>query len=210
MVAHHLASAPVLAFVPRPIELHLSLEPGARMIRTDQHVTVAPTDIVFHIAADVERWPAILPHYRWVRFEEKKAFGRGVVEMAAWRDLLGPVRWPTWWKSEMEADPDEPIVRYHHVDGVTKGMDVEWLFLPGNGDTTVRIIHEWDGPRWPLISSFAANRIIGPRFVSFIAQRTLQGVCAEAERRASLEPGTGETALRTAEADVGTGRGGAA
>ena len=160
------------------------------MIRTDQHVTTAPADIVFRVAADVERWPEILPHYRWVTFEDKRGFGRGVVEMAAWREFPGPLRWPTWWKSQMDADPDTPIVRYKHIGGITYGMDVEWLFLPADEGTVVRIVHEWDGPPWPLIGSFAADRVIGPHFVSFIAQRTLRGVCAEAERLAALEPRT--------------------
>ena len=157
------------------------------MIRSDQRVTLAPADIVFRVAADVEQWPDILPHYRRVRFDEKKGFGRGVVEMAAWREFPGPFRWPTWWKSIMDTDPDEPVVRYKHIGGITRGMDVEWLFFPADNGTVVRIIHEWDGPAWPLVGRFAANRIIGPHFVSFIAQRTLAGVCAEAERRAGLE-----------------------
>lgn len=160
------------------------------MIRSDQHVTVAPADLVFRVATDVERWPEILPHYRWVRFHEKRGFGRGVVEMAAWRDFGGPLRWPTWWKSEMNTDPDEPVVRYRHIGGITARMDVEWLFLAAGHGTVVCVIHEWDGPRWPLVGRFAANRVIGPHFVSFIAQRTLMGVCAEAERLAALETET--------------------
>ena len=168
------------------------------MIRDDQHVTTAPADIVFRVAAGVERWPEILPHYRWVRFDEKDGFGQGVVEMAAWRDFLGPIRWPTWWKSRMAADADGPIVRYHHIDGITAGMDVEWLFLPASHGTVVRIVHEWDGPAWPLVGRFAADRVIGPHFVSAIAQRTLKGVCAEAERLAAIE-----TVDRTAEPDTG-------
>ena len=156
------------------------------MIRTDDRVTAAPPDAAFHVAADVERWPEILPHYRWVRFQRKTGFGRGVVEMAAWREFVGPVRYPTWWASEMEADPDEPVVRYRHVDGVTRGMDVAWQFHPADGGTLVRIIHEWDGPPWPLIRTIAADRVIGPHFVSAIAQRTLAGVCREAERQAGL------------------------
>lgn len=153
------------------------------MNRIDQYVTVAPTDTVFRVAADVERWPEILPHYRWVRFHDKRGFGRGVVEMAAWRELPGPFRWPTWWTSRMEADPDEPIIRYHHIDGITTGMEVAWLFLPANEGTVVRVTHDWHGPPWPLISRIAADRVIGPHFVSFIARQTLAGVCAEAERR---------------------------
>jgi ribosome-associated toxin RatA of RatAB toxin-antitoxin module len=153
------------------------------MIRTDERVTTATPEVVYRVAADVERWPDILPHYRRVRFREKTDFGRGVVEMAAWRDFLGPLRYPTWWVSRMEADAGIPIVRYHHVDGITRRMDVSWEFLPHPGGTLVRVIHEWVGPAWPLIGSFAARHVIGPHFVSFIARRTIAGVCAEAERR---------------------------
>jgi ribosome-associated toxin RatA of RatAB toxin-antitoxin module len=154
------------------------------MIRTDERDSTAPPEILFEVAAEVERWPEILPHYRWVRFHEKIDFGRGVVEMAAWRDFLGPLRYPTWWASAMEADPGVPIVRYRHVDGITRNMEVRWEFLTRSGGTRVRVVHEWDGPPWPLIGRFAARRVIGPHFVSFIARRTIAGVCAEAERRA--------------------------
>lgn len=160
------------------------------MIRTDDRVTTAPKDVVFRVAADVENWPNILPHYRWVEFREKRGFAHGVVEMAAWRDFLGPIRYPTWWVSEMEADPDEPVVRYRHIDGVTRGMDVAWQFFDAEEGTLVRIIHDWpQGANWPLIGGIAARWVIGPHFVSVIAQRTLAGICAEAERRAR----TGET-----------------
>lgn len=158
------------------------------MIRTDDRVTTAPVDVVFHIAADVERWPDILPHYRWVRFREKEDFGRGVVEMAAWRDFIGPLRYPTWWVSRMETDADVPVIRYRHIDGITRRMDVVWEFHPANEGTLVRIVHEWDGPEWPLIRGIAANQVIGPHFVSAIAQRTLAGICTAAERRARQEP----------------------
>lgn len=153
------------------------------MIRVDERITPAPPEAAFRVAADVERWPDILPHYRWVRFQDRRGFGHGVVEMAAWRDFLGPLRYPTWWASEMEADSDVPIVRYHHVDGVTRGMDVAWEFFARPEGTLVRIVHEWAGPSWPLIGRFAAEHVIGPHFVSAIAQRTLAGVCAEAERQ---------------------------
>lgn len=154
------------------------------MIRTDERLSSAPPPILFQVAADVERWPEILPHYRWVRFHEKTGFGRGVVEMAAWRDFLGPLRYPTWWVSQMEADPDVPIVRYRHVEGITRRMAVTWEFLPEARGTRVRVVHEWEGPAWPLIGRVAARLVIGPHFVSFIARRTIAGICAEAERRA--------------------------
>lgn len=159
------------------------------MIRIDERATTASPSHAFHAAADVERWPDILPHYRWVRFREKASFGRGVVEMAAWRNFVGPLRWPTWWLSEMEAEPEVPIVRYRHIDGITRGMDVRWEFVPAvGGGTMVRVVHEWDGPRWPLIGGLAANLVIGPHFISAIATRTLMGVCDAAERAGGAPP----------------------
>ncbi len=153
------------------------------MRTVDEHRTRAPADIGFQVAADVEGWPSILPHYRWVRFHEKRGFADGVVEMSAWRSF--PLyRWPTWWVSEMEHDREARQVRYRHVDGITRGMNVLWEVMdePGGG-SLLRIIHEWEGPRWPLIRGIAANLVIGPVFVSHIAGRTLAGVVEEAERR---------------------------
>ncbi|MGH7475906.1 MAG: SRPBCC family protein [Longimicrobiales bacterium] len=153
------------------------------MITLDEHVAYAPADVCFRVAADVERWPTILPHYRWVRFHDKRDFGQGRVEMAAWRQFAGPLAYPTWWVSEMRADPEEPAVHYRHVDGITRGMIVKWSFQADPGGTRIRILHEWVGPAWPLVGSLAAERVIGPHFVSAIASRTLAGVATEAERQ---------------------------
>jgi ribosome-associated toxin RatA of RatAB toxin-antitoxin module len=148
----------------------------------DELVIAAPPDACFRVAADVERWPEILPHYRWVRFQQKRAFGTGRVEMAAWREFGGPVRYPTWWVSDMRVDAREPAVHYRHVDGITRGMDVKWMFEPrADGSTLVRISHAWGGPEWPLIGPLAWRFVISHHFVSAIAQRTLAGVAREAE-----------------------------
>ena len=149
----------------------------------DETTADAPPDVCFQVAADVERWPEILGHYRRVRFLRKDGFATGQVEMAAWRPF-GPIGWPTWWISEMVHDPVGRTVTYQHVYGITRGMDVMWEVkaLP-DGRSHLRILHEWDGPQWPLIGRFAANRVIGPHFVSAIAGRTLAGVAREAERK---------------------------
>ena len=67
----------------------------------DSRLTVhihAPPERLFALIADVEGWPRLLPHYRWVR--RLAADGsRWTLEMAAWRSLPGlrgrgyPVRW---------------------------------------------------------------------------------------------------------------------
>ena len=157
------------------------------MRTVDERTTDAPPDVCFRVAADVERWPEILPHYRRVRFLRKDGFAAGLVEMSAWR-RFGPLGWPTWWISEMTHDPVERTVTYQHVYGITRGMDVSWevAALPGGG-SHLRIVHEWSGPEWPLIGGFAANFVIGPHFVSAIAGRTLAGVASEAERQAGRD-----------------------
>lgn len=143
----------------------------------------APARVCFEVAADVERWPDVLSHYSRVRFLEKRGFGHGRVEMAAWRDFPMRLRYPTWWVSDMRCDVTEPAVYYRHVRGITRGMTVKWAFRPTDGGTNVSITHDWQGPAWPLIGRVAWAWVIAPHFVHVIASRTLRGVAAEAERR---------------------------
>jgi hypothetical protein len=116
----------------------------------------------------------MLSHNRWVRLLERRPDG-GLVEMAAWRPF-GVVGYPTWWVSEMKVDRVTPAVHYRHVRGITSGMDVVWRFVPDGDGTEVSIVHEWTGPRWPLIGRAAAELVIGPVFIHGIASRTLAGI----------------------------------
>lgn len=150
------------------------------MIQVDRRLVAAPLERVFALAASVERWPEWLAHYRWVRFLERREDG-GLVEMAAWRPF-GLFRYPTWWVSEMRIERDPPRIRYRHVRGITKGMDVAWEFGPKDGGVAVTITHRWDGPSWPLVRFPVASLVIGPVFVHGIAKRTLAGIAREAEK----------------------------
>jgi hypothetical protein len=129
---------------------------------------------VLDAAVEVERWPALLGHYRWVRMLERRGEG-GLVEMAAWRPF-GRLRYPTWWVSEMRVDREAGEVHYRHVRGITTGMDVVWRIEPVEEETDVTIVHRWTGPRWPLMGRAAANWVIGPVFIHGIASRTLAGI----------------------------------
>jgi ribosome-associated toxin RatA of RatAB toxin-antitoxin module len=160
---------------------------GRRMTTVDEQLVRAPAARIFALAADVERWPALLPHYRFVRFTERRADGGGIVEMSANRPF-GIVQWPTWWRSRMQvlpAGPAGPAIRFTHVAGVTAGMEVEWTFAGVPEGTHVRIVHSWDGPPVRFIGPTAATLVIGPVFVHGIASRTLAGLASWAER-----PGT--------------------
>lgn len=161
--------------------------PSHALMRTvDELVVKAPPNVMFELAANVEAWPSLLPHYRYVRFRDRQV-GGGVVEMSANRPF-GVYDWPTWWVSQMDARPHaaspDPVIRFRHIEGITTRMDVEWTFSPlPDGTTHVSVVHAWNGPSWPLIGTFAARAVIGPVFVHGIASRTLAGLAATAERR---------------------------
>jgi ribosome-associated toxin RatA of RatAB toxin-antitoxin module len=151
------------------------------MMRTVDVLEIqAPAAQVFSVAADVERWPERLPHYRYVRFLERTG-DRGLVAMSAFRPF-GPLGWPTWWTSEMEIDAARQEVRYRHVRGVTSGMDVVWLMEGHGNGTRVTLVHEWSGPPWGPLRRPAAEWVIGPVFVHGIASRTLAGLARHLER----------------------------
>lgn len=167
---------PPVSLGPMPVD--------RRMTTVDERVVRAPAAAIYALAADVAAWPTHLAHYRYVRFREHDGAGGGIVAMSANRPF-GVVQWPTFWLSVMAIVDDggaAPSIRFRHVGGVTRGMDVEWSFAATADGTRVRIVHVWDGPPWPLIGTFAARAVIGPVFVHGIATRTLAGLAAVAER----------------------------
>lgn len=156
---------------------------GRTMTMLDEAIVRAAPQQVFEVVKLVEHWPAYLKHYRFVRFQSRNRDGGGVVEMSANRPF-GPLNWPTWWLSHMAVNDAERSVRFRHIDGITTGMDVEWVCGPHAEGTHVRLFHVWDGPDWPVIRVPAAVVVIGPIFVHGIASRTIAGLKAECERRA--------------------------
>ena len=168
------------------------MPPAARMVTVDRQLVASDVQTMFTLARDVERWPELLPHYRRVRFMSRTTDGGGVVEMAAVRPF-GLMDWPTWWVSEMQihAAGDTPWIRYRHVRGITRRMEVLWAFRDTGGGTMTTILHMWNGPPWPVIGDLAARRVIGPVFVHGIASRTLAGLAGVAERTAGPSPGSG-------------------
>ena len=145
----------------------------------NQIVIHAPPARVFELAAQIERWPEVLRHYRYVRVTDRAVGGdrcSRLVAMGAARSGI-PVRWT----SLQHLDPRKGQIRYRHVGGVTRGMDVVWLIQGHDGSTHVTIVHDLLSPRsWlriPLVSF-----IIGSWFVQSIADATLAGVKAAAER----------------------------
>lgn len=140
----------------------------------------AERDTIFRLAAAVEDWPRILPHYRWVRLLRDEGQHR-VVEMAARRDWI-PVRWT----AVQELYPDERRITFRHIRGVTRGMDVAWTLTPTDDGVLVQIWHAFL-PRWPLVPDALVRLVIGRFFVEHIASRTLVRIKELAENGSGLE-----------------------
>lgn len=142
---------------------------------TQNHIRIhAPSQTVFQLAAEVEFWPALLPHYRHVRILRRRP-GCRLVEMAASRDGI-----PVSWIAIQWPEPERHRITFRHLRGVTRGMVVEWAIEPTELDgVDVTISHRW-GPRWPL-GPWIAERAIGPFFVHDIAGKTLRRIKEIAE-----------------------------
>lgn len=140
----------------------------------------APAQAIYALAAATERWPLILPHYRFVRLREEAGPTR-IVEMAAWRDVF-----PLRWVAEQTNDPLRPHIAFHHIAGPTRGMDVEWLFTPLAGGTRVTIVHRLAFV-FPVAADWLGEHIVANYFIAGVANKTLarMKVLAEAAVRAA-------------------------
>jgi ribosome-associated toxin RatA of RatAB toxin-antitoxin module len=125
----------------------------------------APKQVIFEAAADLSRWPELLPHYRYITYLERGT-DRHIVKMAAHRDGI-----PISWVSEQIIDRDRLEIRFVHLRAFTKGMAVVWSFDEKPEGTLVRIIHVLKF-RVPLLAPIA-EPIIGGFFIDNIAHKTL-------------------------------------
>ena len=137
------------------------------MTVTENSVDIsAPAAAIYALAAATERWPAILPHYRYVRVLQDDGVTR-TVAMGARRDCF-----PIQWVARQTNDPVRPHITFHHIAGPTRGMDVEWLFESIPGGTRVRIVHRLTFA-FPIAAAWIGEHIVGGYFIHGVAARTL-------------------------------------
>jgi ribosome-associated toxin RatA of RatAB toxin-antitoxin module len=137
------------------------------MMTTSNAIVMRATpQAIFALASATERWPELLPHYRYVRVLRDDG-ARRLVEMAAWRDRI-PIRWT----AEQSNDPARPHIRFKHVAGWTRGMDVEWIFTPVAEGTEVRIEHRL-AFQFPIAADWLGRHVVGDYFVHDVATKTL-------------------------------------
>jgi ribosome-associated toxin RatA of RatAB toxin-antitoxin module len=134
-------------------------------METESSIVIqAPLERIFAVTSDLERWPAVLPHYRHVRFLERREDG-GVISMAAMRGIL-----PISWVSDLRVDPVAREVHFFHLKKWTKGMKVVWTYTPQEDGVLVKITHDLRF-RVPALA-WLFEPIIG-NFIHAVAGRTL-------------------------------------
>lgn len=147
------------------------------MKTVNECIIAAPAENIYHLAAATDTWPRIFPHYRFVH-SSLTTDGAKIVHMGARR------RWiPVSWVAVQYDDPATPEIRFVHVRGWTRGMDVVWRFLPHVLGTRVVIEHELQF-RFPFAAGWIGENIVGKYFVHYIAGRTLATIKQLAERPA--------------------------
>lgn len=136
----------------------------------------APPQTVYALGAATERWPQILPHYRYVRVLEEHGPTR-VVAMGAWQDVFA-----IGWVAEQTNDPATPHIAFRHLRGWTRGMDVEWIFEPTADGTRVTIEHRLEFA-FPIAGEWLGKHLVSDYFVHGVAAKTLARIKALAEAR---------------------------
>jgi ribosome-associated toxin RatA of RatAB toxin-antitoxin module len=136
------------------------------MHKTNSIVMQATKMSIFETAANLELWPRILPHYRYIRYLERSP-NRNVVVMAARRSGI-----PIKWTSEQIIDRQRTEVRFHHLKAFSKGMDVVWTFTDQPEGVLVEIVHDMHF-RIPVLAPIA-EPIIGDFFTHNVANKTLR------------------------------------
>ena len=123
----------------------------------------APPELVYRLARDVTRWERLLPHYSRSAVVRREPDGTLVCDFVARRPFV-PVLGlglPVTWRSRTWHEPATRRLRFVHVAGATKGMDVTWTIEPteradGSPGTRVEIAHDFQ-PRHP-----GHGRVRGP------------------------------------------------
>lgn len=125
----------------------------------------APREKIFDLVSNLDRWPELLPHYRYIRTLEPTDKGN-IVQMSATRSGI-----PLTWVSEYWADKRALELHFLHLRKWTKGMKVVWTLTPTRDGTRVEIIHDLKF-RIPLLA-WLAEPIISGFFIENVANKTL-------------------------------------
>jgi len=124
-------------------------------------------DHIYQLAANIQDWPALLPHYQFMHIIEQSETHK-VADFGASRDGF-----PCRWRARQELFPAEGRITYKHIAGITKGMAVEWRLIKQGDSVAVTIDHDLTYS-FPVLGDLFAKYIVGDLFVHNIAGKTLE------------------------------------
>jgi ribosome-associated toxin RatA of RatAB toxin-antitoxin module len=129
----------------------------------------APPELVFRLAHDVTRWERLLPHYSRSRVVRREPDGSLVCDFVARRVIIPflGLGLPVTWRSRTWNEPATRRLRFRHLAGATRGMDVTWTIEPAGAGTRIEIEHVFR----PRVAAFAT--FVDRAFTRPIAGRTL-------------------------------------
>ncbi len=147
-----------------------------------------PIERIFELAANIQDWPQLLPHYREIKVLEQTDGGnRKVVEMAAVRSNfpVKGVNFPVRWRSVQVCEPETGKIYFKHLAGVAVGMWVVWSLEPDRWGRGVKVTigHDLTYP-FSALNGWFAKDLVGQGFVHGIAGRTLETIKAIVEKEA--------------------------
>ena len=134
----------------------------------------APPELVYRLARDVTRWERLLPHYSRSAVVRREPDGTVVCAFVARRPFVAGrgLGRPVTGRRRPWPEPATRRLRFVHVAGATRGMDVTWTIEAterpdGSPGTRVEIAHDFQ-PAIPCMAAFVDRWFTRP-----IAGRTL-------------------------------------
>jgi ribosome-associated toxin RatA of RatAB toxin-antitoxin module len=132
-----------------------------------------PVELVFEMAADVERHPSLIPDYLSCRFVASTGEAKLVERTASIRGRT--VTWRAW----MYSRPNT-AVHFVHQGGLLNGMQVTWQFQSTASGQTHMTITQAFHVKIPVIGALIERWVFTPK-LSEIGQRVIASFKAACE-----------------------------
>ena len=129
----------------------------------------ADAAVVYMLVAELELWPALIPHVRSARVLRRMGNRRLVSVRASWRGL------PVGWKAIQTLEPEVGRITFRHLVPVSRGTTVSWTIRQVDAETTVLRVEQQVRlasfvPGRQLLAGVLADRV-GPEMARLMLDR---------------------------------------
>ena len=155
-------------------------QPSAQWARQFSGRVYADRQTVFRLLADIEFWPAFLPHVRSARVVRRDGRRRLVRVRASWRGI------PIGWTAVETVDEFYHWMGLRHRSRLTRGSLATWTVGPeriaDDGRPAVDVtVRQWVTVPIPVIGGLLARRFVGGLVARELGQAILDRVTEIAE-----------------------------